>query len=227
MWDPQVSTLHHAGYQVVRCDFRGFGDSPVSDQPYSDAADVCGLLDHLGLDHVALIGSSHGGEVALEVAAQRPETVSALMLLCPAMPGHVPGPALRAFTERKAALLAANDISGAVDLSIATWLGSDASPSMRKKVRRMQRHAFEVQSSAEFTSVSEPVDLARVTASCLAVSGAHDLVDFREIAAGMPERIAGARHLQLPWASHFPSLERPTVVTELVKDFLSDEFPTS
>ncbi|WP_289626176.1 alpha/beta fold hydrolase [Streptomyces sp. RS2] len=224
MWDPQV-TLHDAGYRVVRCDFRGFGDSPVANQPYSDASDVCDLLDYLKLERVALIGSSHGGEVALEVAARRPRQVSALALLCSAMPGHVPGPELKAFTERKTALLAANDISGAVDLSITTWLGPDASQETSEHVRRMQRHAFEMQALGKFASVSEPVDITRITASCLAISGAHDLLDFREIAAGMPDRIAGARHLELPWASHFPSLERPAAVTELLKDFLSEEFP--
>ncbi|GGQ01368.1 alpha/beta hydrolase [Streptomyces mutabilis] len=226
MWDPQVPTLYDAGYQVVRCDFRGFGDSPVANQPYSDAADVCDLLDYLNLECAALIGSSHGGEVALEVAAQRPRQVPALVLLCSAIPGHVPGPELRAFTERKTALLAANDISGAVDLSITTWLGSDASAEVSENVRRMQRRAFEMQTSARFDSVSEPVELTRITASCLTISGAHDLLDFREIAADMPKRIAGARHLELPWASHFPSLERPAAVMDLLRDFLNEEYPT-
>ncbi|WP_308291912.1 alpha/beta hydrolase [Streptomyces sp. RS2] len=171
MWDPQVLKLYAAGYRVVRCDFRGFGESPVAGRPYSDATDVCVLIDALGLERVALIGSSHGGAVSLEVAAQRPKMISALMLLCSAIPGREPSLELQAFTQQKTALLAANYISGAVELSVTTWLGPEADPETRKKVRRMQRHAFEVQATAEFTSASAPVDLAQVTASCLAVSG--------------------------------------------------------
>jgi 3-oxoadipate enol-lactonase len=225
MWDPQWSAMCDAGYRVVRCDFRGFGDSPVADRPYGDAADVAHLLDDLGLERVALVGSSHGGEVALEVAATRPEAVTALALLCSAMPGHVPGAELRSFTERKNALLAADDIAGAVELNVTTWLGPEASEEAREQVRRMQRHAFEVQATAKFASTGAPVDLERITAPCLAVSGAHDLADFREIAVGLPERIAGARHLELPWAGHLPGLERPAVMTDLLIRFLGETVP--
>jgi 3-oxoadipate enol-lactonase len=66
------------------------------------------------------------------------------------------------------------------------------------------------------------VDLSVITAPCLAVSGGKDLPDFREIAAGLPERLAGARHHELPWAGHLPGLERPGVVTDLLTRFLSE-----
>jgi 3-oxoadipate enol-lactonase len=29
MWDPQWPVLADAGYRVVRCDFRGYGETPV------------------------------------------------------------------------------------------------------------------------------------------------------------------------------------------------------
>jgi len=103
MWDPQWPVLAAAGYRVVRCDFRGFGDSPVADRPYGDAGDVMDLLDHLGIERAALVGSSYGGQVALDVAATRPDAVTALVLLCSALPGHPPGPALRSFAEREEA----------------------------------------------------------------------------------------------------------------------------
>ena len=90
MWDPQWSALLNAGYRVVRCDFRGFGQSPVADRPYSDAEDVAELLGNLGIERAALVGSSYGGQVAMEVAARWPDTVTALVLLCSALPGHAP-----------------------------------------------------------------------------------------------------------------------------------------
>jgi pimeloyl-ACP methyl ester carboxylesterase len=221
MWDRQVPVLTGAGYRVVRCDFRGFGETPVADRPYSDAGDVRDLLDHLECERYALIGSSHGGEVALEVAATRPEAVVALVLLCAAMPGHVAGPELRAFTERKKEFLAADDIAGAVELNVATWMGPDAQEDAHHLVRVMQQHALETQRRARFTSTAAPVDIGRIMARCLAVSGAHDLADFREIARDLPGRVTGARHVELPWAGHFPSLERPDEVSELLVEFLA------
>ncbi|MFB8277666.1 alpha/beta fold hydrolase [Nocardia colli] len=40
MWAPQWTTLTDAGYRLVRCDFRGFGDAPVPPHPYNDAEDI-------------------------------------------------------------------------------------------------------------------------------------------------------------------------------------------
>ncbi|MFJ5265565.1 alpha/beta fold hydrolase [Streptomyces sp. NPDC088387] len=225
MWDPQLAPLHKAGYRVVRCDFRGFGETPVAYGPFSDAEDVCALLDHLRLDRFALIGSSHGGEVAIEVAALRPAAVTSLALLCAAMPGHMPGSALSAYTRRKKTLLAAGDIPGAVELSLTTWLGPLADDGVRSQVRDMQRHAYEVQRAAEYTSTAAGVDLAWITAPCLVVSGAHDMADFREIAGRLPGQVERARHLELPWAGHFPSLERPDEVSEVLIGFLNETRP--
>ena len=89
----------------------------------------------------------------------------------------------------------------------------------------MQRHAFEVQLSAdeEFSPASGEVDLSAISARCLALSGGHDLPDFRQVAARIPDLIPGARHLELPWAGHLPSLERPSEVTPLLLGFLAGQ----
>jgi 3-oxoadipate enol-lactonase len=70
MWDPQWPVLADAGYRVVRCDFRGFGQTPVPAGPSNDAEDVLAVLGELGVagefggGAVALVGSSYGGKVA-------------------------------------------------------------------------------------------------------------------------------------------------------------------
>lgn len=224
MWDPQWTALLDAGYRVVRCDFRGFGLSPMPDRTYDEAADVTDLLRSLGVERAAVVGASFGGRIALEVAARWPDMVTALVLLSAGSPDHVPGEALRAFAERENALIDAGDIDGAAELNVETFLGPEADAATRERVRRMQRHAFEVQLAAdeEFAQVEVEVDLSKITAPCLAVSGAHDLPDFREIATRLPERLAHARHEELPWAGHLPSLERPAAVTELLLRFLRE-----
>src|ERR1051326_877226 len=78
MWEPQWQALIDAGYRVVRCDFRGFGRTPLTNRPHNDAEDVLDLLDALGIGRAALIASSYGGRVALEIAARRPDRVSAM-----------------------------------------------------------------------------------------------------------------------------------------------------
>ncbi|MFI6642475.1 alpha/beta fold hydrolase [Streptomyces sp. NPDC050504] len=223
MWDAQRPDLVDAGFRVVRCDFRGFGQTPPADRPYSNADDVLTLLDSLGIERAALVGASYGGQVALEVAALRPGLVERLVLVCSALPGHEPSDELEALDERENALLDAGDVAGAVELMVDTWLGPDADQSARAAVREMQRLAFDVQLAADDVDSLEAeveVDLTEVRAPCLALSGRHDLADFREIAAQLPAVLADARHVELPWAGHLPSLERPSEFTALLVDWL-------
>ncbi|MCW6008334.1 alpha/beta hydrolase [Micromonospora sp. CPCC 205371] len=222
MWDPQLPALAGAGYRAVRCDLRGYGDSPVPAEPYSDADDVVELLDTLGIDRVALVAASGGGLVAQEVAARWPSRVSALALLCTAMAGHEPSAALRAFGEREDALLEAGDVEAATELNVDTWLTPDATEATREAVRVMQRHAFAVQLAApDVAPIRAEFDLAAITAPTLLVWGARDLVDFRQIATRLAAELPDARHVELPWAGHLPSLERPAEVNEILLDFLS------
>ncbi|MFJ9839713.1 alpha/beta fold hydrolase [Kitasatospora sp. NPDC101155] len=222
MWDPQWQALLDAGHRVVRCDFRGFGDTPLADAPYGVAADVLALLDHLDIETTALIGASYGGRIGLTVAALRPTAVTALALLGAAKPGHEPTDTLLAFDAQEEELLTAGDIEGAVELNVRTWLGPEADEATRELVRRMQRHNFEVQLTAQVGPRKEEVDLTRITAPTLALSGAHDLPDFRQIAASLPTLLPNARHRELPWAGHLPNLERPAEVTALLTDFLRE-----
>lgn len=226
MWDAQWPALIDGGYRLVRCDLRGFGETPAPDRPHSDAEDVLALLDGLGIARAAVVGSSYGGQVALEIAARWPDRVSAMVLLCPALPGHEPSAELRALGEREEALIETGDIVGATELMVDTWLGPDAAEPAREAVRKMQRHAFEVQLAAEeFEPDEAVVDLTAVQAPCLVLSGAHDLADFRRIAGRLPHLLRNADHVELPWAGHLPSMERPSAVTDLLIGFLKEEVP--
>ena len=83
MWEPQVASLA-SSYRVLAPDLRGFGQHPHQPGPFSHAEDVLELLDQVGLEEAALVGSSFGGRVALETAATAPDRVSALVLVCTA-----------------------------------------------------------------------------------------------------------------------------------------------
>ncbi|MFI6996755.1 alpha/beta fold hydrolase [Nocardia sp. NPDC050175] len=229
MWDPQWTALINAGYRVMRCDFRGFGQTPVPPHLFNDAEDVLALLDRLGIEHTALIASSYGGEVAMEIAARWPQRMTILALLCTAMPEHNPSPALQAFDTREEALLEAGDIAAAVELNVATWLGPDADAQTRESVRQMQRRAFELQLAAADAPGRRKAefDLSAITAPVLAISGEHDLPDFRQIAARLPHQLADARHRELAGAAHLPNLERPAETTAALITFLRKTIPTN
>jgi 3-oxoadipate enol-lactonase len=222
MWDPQIPALTEAGYRAVRCDFRGYGETPMPQTAYDNAQDVVDLLDALEAPQAAVIASSGGGRVALEVAARWPQRVTAMALLCTAVAGHEASADLEAYGDREEALLELHDVAGATDLNVRTWVGPAADAAAREKVRAMQRHAFDVQLAA--TDEPEPIRveyaLTAITAPTLLVSGAYDFPDFRDIAERLTSMLPRARHLHLDWAGHLPNLERPDLVNALLLDFL-------
>jgi 3-oxoadipate enol-lactonase len=221
-WDRQRAELA-AESTVVTLDLRGFGRSPLPPEPYSDAEDVLRVLDHLGIATTALVGSSGGGLVALQLASAAPERVSTLVLLCAAAPGVEPTPELRAFAQREEGLLEAGDVEAATELNVRTWLGPDAGDEARELLRTMQRQAFTVQlTAAEQAEGRElDVDLARITVPTTVVCGRHDLDFFRTVGQHLVAGLPAAEYVELPWAGHLPNLERPEETTALIRRAIS------
>jgi pimeloyl-ACP methyl ester carboxylesterase len=70
-------------FKVVAFDSRGIGKSDKPDEPFTIktmADDTIGLMDHLNIDKAHVLGVSHGGRVAQEVAINYPDRVNRLVL---------------------------------------------------------------------------------------------------------------------------------------------------
>jgi 3-oxoadipate enol-lactonase len=221
-WDPQWADLS-ARYRVVRFDRRGWGRSPLpyaaASASYTDAGDVVGLLDELGIEQAALVGSSAGGLIAQQIASARPDRVSRLVLLCADAEDVEPTAAIRSFGEREDKYLEEGAVDEAVELNVQTFLGPDASGETRDLVRAMQRNAFEIQLAAGDDVPREPgwaIDPKQITMPAFVVSGDRDLDYFTLAADSLAQRLPDARRIVLPWAGHLPNLERPDAITTLL-----------
>lgn len=84
-WQPVVSVLR-ARLRVMTCDFRGQLLSPGSPRASfsENASDVIAAMDERGIERAAICGTSFGGAVALALAAEHPERVSALIVIAAA-----------------------------------------------------------------------------------------------------------------------------------------------
>jgi pimeloyl-ACP methyl ester carboxylesterase len=87
--------LPRAGYRLVMYDARGHGASAAPEDPdayeYSDLCeDLAALLDAAGVERAALAGVSMGAHTALRFALERPERVSALVVITPGYSGEAP-----------------------------------------------------------------------------------------------------------------------------------------
>jgi pimeloyl-ACP methyl ester carboxylesterase len=79
-WGNQVRALM-GQYRVIVMDSRGHGRSTRDAQPFGYdlmAKDVVGLLDHLKIRRVALVGWSDGAIIGLDIAMHHPERLSKL-----------------------------------------------------------------------------------------------------------------------------------------------------
>ena len=224
MWDPQWPELAKR-FRAVRCDLRGFGDSPLPPGPFSNAEDVMALIDELGLERVALVGASGGGRVALDVVSLRPSLVSRLALLNTGLRDWEWSEQVRAAWAEEEKLWEAGDLDGATELNVRTWLSPDAPEDVRSLVRTMQRRALEVQYAAEQREPPPGPETAveleppTIDAPTLVVCGLHDLPDFVAIAHMLAREIPHATLVELETA-HLPSLELSHVTTNLLLDFL-------
>lgn len=79
-----VAKALSATHRVTILDFAGFGESEEPSKAYSVAEyadDVVKLLDLLDIKDAVFVGHSFGGRVAIEIAANRPNTVRKLVLV--------------------------------------------------------------------------------------------------------------------------------------------------
>jgi pimeloyl-ACP methyl ester carboxylesterase len=75
---------HLSGARVIRLDYRGRGRSdygdPASYTVAVEARDVVELLDHLGLERAAVLGTSRGGLIAMVLAAAAKDRLAGVCL---------------------------------------------------------------------------------------------------------------------------------------------------
>jgi pimeloyl-ACP methyl ester carboxylesterase len=135
MFKPVIEHLA-TRHRVIVPDLRGHGRSRGLPPPYTAvqlASDLSLLLDHLGVDSTAVLGYSHGGTIAQQLALDHPARCGRLVLACTyafnmATPrewleGHLAPLLLHVFGTRgmsKFVTLASTQL----DKERAHWLGS-------------------------------------------------------------------------------------------------------
>ncbi|MVU79673.1 alpha/beta fold hydrolase [Nocardia sp. ET3-3] len=83
MWEPQEKSLA-PHYRLISIDQRGHGGTTDNGDPFDHwrlAWDAWAVVDHLGIDKVAIIGQFQGGWIGMRMALQHPSRVRALALI--------------------------------------------------------------------------------------------------------------------------------------------------
>ncbi len=228
-WEPVLPALT-AAYRVIRYDARGFGLSPAPAVKFSLFGDLVAVLDFYGLDRVAIVGCSQGGGSALSLAVEQPGRVSALVLLCPGIPGY-PWPEAPDSSQEPGALeaeyeraLAAGDVDGLAGVMQRVWAAAGPTPAVMEQLRSAARATI---SSGDLEQQDPPVfgRLGSLSVPTSILVGDADYPPLIEANRQAAARIPGCALTVVPGMDHMPALREPDLVVRTITSTLARVAP--
>jgi pimeloyl-ACP methyl ester carboxylesterase len=244
-WQSVASNL--AGeYTVIAPDLIGHGDSAAPRGDYSlgaHAASIRDLLAAVGVDRATLVGHSLGGGVAMQFFYQFPQRVERLVLISSGGLGHEVSPLLRtAALPGMSALLSATihpralealreagrrlrerGAGGGVYLqAIARALAPLENRDARAAFLHTLRAVIDVH--GQRVSATDRLYLLEAIPT-LIVWGERDNTIPLEHGRSAQRAIPNSSFRTLPGAAHFPHLEDPDGLSELLRAFIAETEP--
>ncbi|MDS0135542.1 MULTISPECIES: alpha/beta fold hydrolase [unclassified Amycolatopsis] len=234
MWRPQARHLAERGHRVVVPDLRGYGESPAQDAKTGldvFAADLVALADHLGLDRFVLGGLSMGGQIAMQLVADHPGRVEAL-LLADTFAGLDTPEAKQARIDTAARIIEEGMERYAEELlpKMISKQTRATRPDVEAHVRTMMRNAPEQGAAAALRGRAERPDytpaLSGIDVPTLVVVGSED--EFTPVADAelIHRKVRGSTLVVIEGAGHLPNLERETEFDEALSTFLTNSGAT-
>jgi len=207
IWASQVAELSKT-HKVIVADSRGHGRTSRDTQPFGYdlmMSDYIGLLDHLKVDKVALVGWSDGGIIGIDMAMKHPDRLTGVF-------AH-----------------AANVTTDGVDPGVETnkTFGAYIERSGKDYARLSPTPDQYEQFVGEIVKMwgSQPAftkeDLATIKTPVWVVLGDHDEAVKRDHTEYMASAIPGSKLVILENASHFAMLQDPAGYNKAVADFLA------
>jgi pimeloyl-ACP methyl ester carboxylesterase len=225
----QVPALNRAGYETIQFDHRGISPSDAPPGRYSVAdlvADTAGLIEALGIGACRLVGTSLGAVIAAQLAADRPDLVTACVLL--AMKGRADAARRALWTADLARFDSAVRLPPACDavasafqmLSPATLNDDDAMSAWLD--------LFEISSGRKRASGHDGLDLGidrrpllrTIKAPCRVIAFSDDLLCPPHLCAEAADAIPDCDFVEISACGHLGYLERPQEVNAMIIEFL-------
>lgn len=225
IWDGVIARLSPR-YRILSYDKRGHGlsDTPSGDYALDDHIDdLTGLLDHLGIDKLALAGVSVGGLIAQGFALRARDRLAAL-ILCDTAPkvGDAAGWNARIDTVRK------DGLAAIADMVMDRWF-SPGFQQQRTDELALWRNLFlrsdpkgYAATCATLRDTDLTTDISRIVTPTLVVAGEADRSTPPDLVRACATAIAGARFQTMPDVGHIPSIEQPAELAALIEGFLKE-----
>jgi 3-oxoadipate enol-lactonase len=226
MWSSQLPALTER-FRVVTFDHRGHGESDSPETPCSLddlGADVVALLDRLSLKRVSYAGLSLGGMIGMWLAANVPDRIDRLALLCTSANLNAPQ-----YWHSRAALVRADGMKSIVDPVVERWF----TPTFAKRQPAVVTGFKDMIGSARPMTYAACCDaiatmdltpsLPTIAAPTIVVAGGADLAIPIDHGRAIAEAIPLTRLVVAPDAAHLANVEQPDLINELLIRHLAAE----
>ena len=233
-------------HTVIAPDLIGHGDSAAPRGDYSlgaHASSIRDLLAAMGIDRASIVGHSLGGGVAMQFFYQFPQRTERLVLISSGGLGHEVSPVLRT--------AALPGVSALLSLTVHRRLLGALTDGGRRLREREIRLGVHMQALARVLRPLENADARHAFQQTLrAVIDVHgqrvSATDRLYLLESMPtlivwgerdttiplrhgrrahEAIPNSRFRTLPRAAHFPHLEDPDGLSEILREFMRTTHP--
>jgi 3-oxoadipate enol-lactonase len=217
VWDDVWPSLCKQ-FHVIRYDRRGYGHSPATTKPYYEADDVAAIIRDRKIAQAALIGSSHGGNIALRVALRFPEQISDLVLV---------GPEADGFPYSEHFIMAQMEFQEAKDpvevRAKSLYFIAPGNDAARERLRKLLNAFPQDHKHNDMPLPEKPVfpyvrDLRVPT---LILTGSADIADNQAVSGALVMSIPGAARIVVPDTGHLLYLEKPELFSSIVINFLT------
>ena len=228
MWDQQVEALSWK-YRVITLDLRGYGASEVPNVEIATletmAADIKGLLDHLGIKKAVLVGLSMGGQVAMAFSDLFPERLAGLVLAGTFAEADTPEAAVARRDTADRFLNEGSVLPGGEMLPrLLAHTSLKRDPELAVMVFKMIANAPPGGAAAALRGRALRKDylpvLRRLTVPALIMVGTHDKFSPLERAQQMQEAIPSARLVVFDEVGHMSNLEAPDRFNASLHEYL-------
>ncbi|HYC57189.1 MAG TPA: alpha/beta hydrolase [Candidatus Binatia bacterium] len=246
-WRYQLPELAAAGLEAIAPDMRGYNTSekPAGVTSYDIdtlVSDVAGIIDHAGADKACIVGHDWGGIVAWYVAMHRPERVDRLVIVNSPHPATYRRDLFSTDQWKRSwymllfqipwlpeALIRAGNAK-AIDRMIAQHVHNrDAyarDEALHQKMALLQpgtlTAAINYYRAALRPSSRRSMEAVRkITAPTMVIWGERDFALRSSLTEGLEPWIADLRVHRLADAGHWPHLDEPARVSQLLLEFLT------
>lgn len=229
VFSEQHRALESAGYRVFTPDLRGYGTNRIDQVPARESLDVladdlAAFLDEHDIERAVIGGLSLGGYVCLSFLRRYVQRVAGLVLID-----------TRAGADDESGKLGRRSFADRVEVEGMGWvpdamlssLLSDPTPQQADLVRSWILAADPTVVAWTQRAMANREDttdcLRRFSGPALVIVGMQDVLTPPTMSEAMAVVLSSAKMTCIPQAGHLSSVQQPTLVSDSILDWLSQQ----